>query len=349
MPASMTRIDNSRRIKAPTGTNLNALSWLTEAPLRMLMNNLDPEVAERPEDLVEEFVLPFLSCTDGSIRGCWAGTEPNHGSDVIHPEDPLLSKPGVKGDLRAREDGDHLVINGQKSAWVSGGTVATHGIIHLQMDESMGLSGTGIAFMPLNLPGITKGAPLEKLGQRDLNQGELFFDDVRIPKRWLLVAPDMFGLVMPHVLAHANLSMAVLSTGLARAAFDESLAWTKERVQGVKLLIEHDHMKQRIFTMFSRVETCRALSRAVAELNFDNPAPVTEYSIAAKITTTELCFSNTHDALQIHGGYGLTREYVIEKLFRDARATIIEDGTTEILAKKGGGYLMEQYPRLNKL
>lgn len=301
------------------------------------------------QELIEEFVIPFLNCTDGSMRGCWAITEPNHGTDAAHIEDPLLSQPGVKADLRAREDGDYLVINGQKSAWVSGATIATHAIVHMQLDDSMGLAGSGIAFVPLNLPGISKGGPLEKLGQRDLNQGELFFDDVRIPKKWLLLGPDMYKMAISMVLGHANLNMAICSTGLARAAFDESLHWVKERVQGGKLLIEHDTTKQRIFTMFARVETCRALSRAVANVNFDNPAPMTEYSIAAKITATELCYQNAHDAIQLHGGYGLTREYFVEKLFRDARATLIEDGTTETLAKKGGYYLMDLYPRLNKL
>ena len=301
------------------------------------------------QELIEEFVVPFLNCTDGSIRGCWGITEPNHGTDAAHVEDPLLSQPGVKGDVRGRIDGDYLVINGQKSAWVSGATVATHAIIHLQVDDSMGLAGSGIAFMPLNLPGISKGAPLEKLGQRDLNQGELFFDDVRIPMSWLLLGPDMYKMAISMVLAHANLNMAISSTGLARAAFDESFKWAKERVQGGKVLIEHDSMKQRLFTMFARVETCRALSRSVANFNFDNPAPATEYSIAAKITATELCYQNAHDAIQIHGGYGLTREYLSEKLFRDARAALIEDGTTETLAKKGGYYLMDTYPRLNKL
>lgn len=74
------------------------------------------------EELIHKFAMPFLNCTDGSIRGCWGITEPNHGSDQLFIGDEILSRPGVKGDVRATEDGDGYLINGQKSAWVSSAT-----------------------------------------------------------------------------------------------------------------------------------------------------------------------------------------------------------------------------------
>ena len=304
-------------------------------------------VASGNQEMIDRFVTPFLECSDGSIRGCWAITEPNHGTDVMSTSDPLLCRPGVRGDCRAAEDGDSWVINGQKSAWVSGGTIATHCLLHLQFDDSMGLAGSGIAMVPCDLPGVSKGAPTEKIGQRDLNQGEIFFDNVRIPKEYVIMGPDMYQMAMSMILGTANMIMGICSTGLARAAFDEAFAWSKERVQGGKGLIEHDSMKARVFTMFARVESCRALSRAVANVNFDNTLPATEYSVASKVTNTELCFQNANDAMQIFGGYGLTREYPVEKLFRDARACLIEDGCNEMLAKKAGYFLLDTYPRLN--
>jgi len=304
-------------------------------------------LATGSQKLIEQFVIPFLNCTDGSIRGCWGITEPNHGSDVMNTSDELLSQPGVKGDVRGRIEGGEVVISGQKSAWVSCGSIATHCMLHLQLDESAGLAGSGMAFVPLDLPGVSRGAPLEKLGQRDLNQGEIFFDEVRIPAEWVLLGPDMYQMGMGLVLATANMLMGICATGLARASFDESFQWARERVQGGKALIGHDSMKQRLFAMFSRVETSRALARAVAGCNFDNRAPAVEYSVACKFTNTELCYQNAHDAVQIFGGYGLAREYLPEKLFRDARACLIEDGCNEMLAKKGGYFLAETYPRLN--
>jgi alkylation response protein AidB-like acyl-CoA dehydrogenase len=133
--------------------------------------------------------------------------------------------------------------------------------------------------------------------------------------------------------------------GLARAAFEEALDYTKQRVQGGKALIEHYSMKQRLFTLFARVETGRAISRAAMNLNLNISPPHVEYSLVAKTQCTEMAFQNAHEAIQIFGGNGLTREYLVEKLFRDARATLIEDGNNETLTRHGGHILGETYPR----
>jgi len=298
------------------------------------------------EELIETFGKPFSNCTDASLIGCWAGTEPDHGSDIFGYGEEFFTSPKVQGNVRATLDGKEWVINGQKSAWVSGGIIATHALIQLQVDPSRGMAGWGWCIMPLDLPGVSRGKPLEKIGQRDLNQGEIFFDEVRIPKKWMLVYPDQYLPVTDVVLAHANAAMSIWSTGLARAAFEEAFTYAKERVQGGKPIIEHYSMKQRLFKMFARVETCRAFSRAVANCNFTLAPPLFEYSIAAKNTCTQLCFENAHEAIQILGGNGLTREYLTEKLFRDARATLIMDGSNEVLARNGGQLLSETYPRI---
>ena len=297
------------------------------------------------EALIEEFVKPFCECRDGSIRGCWAITEPDHGSDQLAlGEDHFTSEKNI-GNVQAVLDGDAYVINGQKSSWVSGGTIATHALLHLQLDPSKGISGSGVCIVPLHLKGVSRGKPLEKIGQRDLNQGELFFDNVRIPKEHMMVEPDFYPEMLDMVLASANLCMSSWSTGLARAAFEESLTYTKQRVQGGKPLIEHYVMKQRIFELFARTESCRAISRAAMDLNLNLSPPHVEYSLWAKTQCTEMAFQNSHEAIQIWGGNGLTKEYVLEKLFRDARATLIEDGNNETLARHGGHVLAETYPR----
>ncbi len=305
-------------------------------------------LASGNETLIQRYTIPYLACTDGSIRGCWGITEPNHGSDVIQFGEAFFSEPGRKADVRAFRDGEEWVIRGQKSAWVSGATVATHCLLHVQLDESKGLAGGGVCIVPLDLPGVKKGRPLDKLGQRDLNQGELFFDEVRIPADHMLVGPDQYEGTVQAILAVANTCMGAWATGLARAALDESLSWVKDRVQGGKPLIEHYSMKQRIFTLFRRVELSRQMARAAGGLNLDNPTPFVEYSLAAKVSCTELAFANAHDAVQIFGGSGLSREYPVEKLFRDARAAMIEDGNNEVLARKGGLVVAETYPRVSR-
>ncbi len=297
------------------------------------------------DELIEKFVKPFCNCTDGSIRGCWAITEPEHGSDVLAIGDECFTSPQMKGNVKAVLDGDEWVINGQKSAWVSGGTISTHALLYVQIDQSKGFAGNGTCIVPMDLPGVSKGKPLEKMGQRDLNQGEIYFDDVRIPKEYMLVDPDLYVVMLDTSLALANLCMASWATGLSRAAFEEAFNYCKERVQGGKPLIEHYTTKQRIFEMFARVETQRAITRAVIELNFNTAPPHPEFSFVAKTQSTEMGFQNTHDAIQLLGGNGLTKEYAVEKLFRDARSTLIEDGNNEALARHGGDILMKTYPR----
>jgi alkylation response protein AidB-like acyl-CoA dehydrogenase len=297
------------------------------------------------DELVETFVRPFCECRDGSIRGCWAITEPDHGSDNLAVGEDFFSAKTMRGNLQAVLDGNEWVINGQKSAWVSGGTIATHALLHCQLDPSKGFEGNGICIVPLDRRGVSRGKPLEKIGQRDLNQGEIFFDDVRIPKSWMLVDPEFYVPFLDIILASANLCMSSWATGLARATLEESLNYSKKRIQGGRPLIEHYSMKERIFHLFRRVETCRALSRAAMNLNFNVSPPLVEYSLVAKTQCTEMAFQNAHEAIQIWGGNGLSKEYIVEKLFRDARATLIEDGNNETLARHGGHILGETYPR----
>jgi alkylation response protein AidB-like acyl-CoA dehydrogenase len=297
------------------------------------------------DELIETFVRPYCDCTDGSIRGCWAITEPDHGSDMIAVGEECFSSGKMRGNVQAYLDGNEWVISGQKSAWVSGGTIATHAMLHLQIDPSQGFAGNGICILPLDRKGVSRGKPLEKLGQRDLNQGEIYFDEVRIPKTWMIAEPDFYVPLLDIILASANLCMSNWSVGLARAAFEEALDYAKQRVQGGKALIEHYSMKQRLFHLFSRVETGRAISRAAMNLNLSLSSPHVEYSLVAKTQCTEIAFQNAHEAIQIFGGNGLTREYNVEKLFRDARATLIEDGNNETLARHGGHILGETYPR----
>jgi alkylation response protein AidB-like acyl-CoA dehydrogenase len=295
------------------------------------------------DELIERYVVPFCECTDGSIRGCWCGTEPEHGSDILYFDD-FFRDPKIKGNVQAKLKGKEWIINGQKSAWVSGGSIATHGLTFLQADPSKGMAGGGVCVVPFD-KSVMRGKPLEKIGQRDLNQSEVFFDDTRIPKNHMITEPDYYPEMVDLILGAANAAMSALATGCARAAFEEALTYARERVQGGTPITKHTSVRQRLFDMFAKVEACRALSRAVFNFNFHVSPPLTEYSIAAKTRCTQMCFEVAHEAIQILGGNGLAREYLPEKLFRDARASLVEDGLNEMLAAAGGLTITETYPR----
>jgi alkylation response protein AidB-like acyl-CoA dehydrogenase len=289
-------------------------------------------------DLMREIVMPFVEDTEGKYIGCWGGTEPQHGSDAILYSGEH-SRPDIHFDCMARRDGDEWVINGQKSAWVSNGTIATHTLGFFCGEPSMGMDGTCVAIVPLDLPGVSRGKPLNKLGQRALNQGEIFFDDVRIPRHYMLVEPGVIGGATDNLLAQANAGMSATFCGVARAAFEEAFGYAQQRVQGGVLITEHQLVQLRLFGMFTKLQAARSLSR-LANSRLASGQPTLHNSIAAKVFCTQTAFELASDAVQIFGGMGLTKGIAVEMLLRDARASLIEDGTNEVLALAGFRFLL---------
>jgi alkylation response protein AidB-like acyl-CoA dehydrogenase len=240
--------------------------------------------------------------------------------------------------------GEEYVINGEKAAWVSNGTIATHAVLHVGLDPSKGMRGQGLAIIPLNLPGILRGNPLDKMGQRPLNQGQIIFQDARIPKQNMVVpetAAEVMTAMGETILAGANGNMAVVFAGLAKAAFDEAFQYAQNRIQGGVPIFNHQNIKLKLFKMFTMVEAARANARRMFLYNSAHPeAPSGTHAVAAKCLATETATFVTSEALQIFGGNGLAREYPIEKMLRDARAGMIEDGVNETLSLQAVEYLL---------
>jgi alkylation response protein AidB-like acyl-CoA dehydrogenase len=292
-------------------------------------------------ELIDELVKPFVADTSAKTVGCWAITEPNHGSDQFMASTPQFYDGAISGDVVARAVGDEYVINGQKSKWISNGTIATDAVVYLTLEPGKGMAGNGVAFVPLNLPGVSKDKPLDKLGQRALNQGAMIFDHVRIPKRYVLVGPDGYEGVLRQTLSLTNAVVGAIFTGVARAAYEEALAYAKTRVQGGKPICEHQLVQKHLFDMFTKVENCRLLSRAAMVYNQATQPPALEYSVAAKVYCTQAAFEVADTALQLFGGYGLSKDFLIEKLFRDARASLIEDGSNDVLTLVGAQEILK--------
>jgi alkylation response protein AidB-like acyl-CoA dehydrogenase len=284
--------------------------------------------------LIDRYAQP-----DDDHIGCWAITEPDHGSDTLAFTEAHFSDPALRANCVARRDGDDYLIRGQKSAWVSNGTIAHVAALFCTLDAGHGLRGGGVALVPLDLPGVSRGKPLDKLGQRALNQGQIYFDDVRLPAEYMIVEEEAYAPAVESVLTLANAGMGTTFVGVARAAFEHALAYAKERVQGGVPIIQHQSVKGRLFDMFVQVEAARSLARRVAMFNNTDAAPQLHYSIASKVFCTNTAFETATAAVQIFGGNGLTREYPVEKLLRDARASQIEDGCNFLLGLVGASKL----------
>jgi alkylation response protein AidB-like acyl-CoA dehydrogenase len=285
------------------------------------------------EELIARFCDP-----DNPTIGCWALTEPGHGSDTITLTESHFADPSLRADCTAHKVGDDYRIRGQKAAWVSNGPIADMAVLFCTLDQSQGFRGGGVFLVPLDLPGVSRPRPLDKLGQRSLSQGEIFFDDVRIPGPYMAVGPEGYAIALEMMLAFANAAMGQLFVGVANAAYEHALAYAKERVQGGVPIIQHQSVKARLFKMFTKVEAARSLSRRVSTFNATG-APQIAYSIASKVFCTNTAFEVASEAVQVFGGNGLSREYPIEKLLRDARASLIEDGCNEVLSIIGGARL----------
>ncbi|MCP4226525.1 MAG: acyl-CoA/acyl-ACP dehydrogenase, partial [Actinomycetia bacterium] len=197
-------------------------------------------------ELIERYCSP-----NSTSIACWAITEPDHGSDTLCYTEPSFADPAVKANCIARRDGDDYVINGTKAAWVSNGTIADVANLFCSIDGDGGFAKGGVCVVPLDLDGVSRGRPLDKLGQRALPQGEIHFDNVRIPARWMVIDSDAYTPMVEGVLASANAFMGTTFTGVARAAYELALEYARERVQGGVPIADHPAVRARLFKMFT--------------------------------------------------------------------------------------------------
>jgi alkylation response protein AidB-like acyl-CoA dehydrogenase len=312
-------------------SGLAILSLVTSFPAYAAYLSGDAELAER----------------FGGTLGSWVGTQPDRGSDIVDWDTTEVyptARQG-RGNLLARMDGDSVILNGQTSAWVSGAPIAETGLVFCQCDYGDGVynEAGGLHMIAMLVPfdegGVSKGEPLDKLGQRPLPQGEIFFDDVKVPKKYVLAGQDSSSPMLFGTLTFANMEMGFTFCGVARAALEHALDYVSERRQGGVELIQHQSMKIRIFDMWRKLESARAMAQRAAQYNYSSHGPHLLASVTSKTLVTQTAFEVASEAVQIFGGNGLSKEYPVEKLMRDARAAMIEDGENTILSLKGATWL----------
>jgi alkylation response protein AidB-like acyl-CoA dehydrogenase len=305
------------------------------------------------DELKAELMVPWVDDETGAYHGCWAVTEPDHGSDYLAFRDEDAPSYG-RAQLIAEPVEGGWVLRGQKSAWVSSGPIATHAAVHAQAGVRGDVSHSLFCVVDLREPGVRKGPPVDMLGARDDPQGEIFFDEVFVPERNILVPPGpLYTPFGDQLLCLTSSVIANVAVGVARAAFEEALEYARTRLQGGRPLSRHKNIQLTLYAMFEKIESARAYARAVlAHTNANLPGRSPDatgasprHARAAQVLCKRVAFEVAHDAVQVCGAQGLHRDSPVEKLFRDTRCLIIEDGTLEVLALDAARDLIANYER----
>lgn len=277
--------------------------------------------------MVQKYVEPFCADTTGTKITAWGSSEPRVGSDGKSYDD--LS---VHHATTATRTTSGYALNGSKSAFVSNGGVASALAVFASVDASKGLRGSGLFVIDGDAPGVTRGRAEDRLGLRALNQADLTFDDALVPEGQLIFPPsDAYPMLHHAIMTVGNLATGYLAVGLMRAAYEEALAYAKERVQGGKPIIKHQLVAKKLFTIHSAIESCRALLWKGSWHAAQSFPGDLKTSLTAKILCTTLAVKHTCEMVQVLGGYGITKDYKLEKYMRDAHLLTIMDGTNDTL------------------
>ncbi len=251
---------------------------------------------------------------DGRPVGAFALSEPHAGSNPAE-----LS-------TVAERDGDEYVINGTKQ-WITNGERA--GVVILFAKTDADDDDTVTQFLiPKDIDGVEVGKHEEKLGLRASDTTTLIFEDARIPAENRLT-PVGDGLKAAFsILNGGRVAIASQAVGVAQAALDEAVGYANEREQGGKRIIDHQAISQKLADMQTDVQAARLLTRDAAQKN-DGSVDAKAASMA-KYFASETAVSVANDAVQVHGGYGYTKDFNVERYYRDAKITTIYEGTSEI-------------------
>jgi butyryl-CoA dehydrogenase len=273
----------------------------------------DPILKYGSEEQKKEFLTPLAS---GKKLGCFALTEPGAGSDAAS----LRST--------ARRDGDDYVLNGNK-VFITNGTDADVALVFASVDLEKKHKGITAFLVPADTPGYSHGIHEFKLGVNASGTTELAFSDLRIPGKFRLGEEgDGFKIAMS-TLDGGRIGIAAQAVGIAQGAFEEALAYAQERRQFGQALAEFQAIQFYLADMATELDAARLLTWKAAWAK-ENQRRYTLEAAHAKLYASEMAQRVTNKALQIHGGYGYTKEYNVERYFRDARITEIYEGTSEI-------------------
>lgn len=282
----------------------------------------------------KEYVEAYVDDTEGIHSGAWTMTEPDVGSDIF-----TFDRPGVRLRVTATPGKGGYVINGAKSAWCTNGWLADMFVVMAAVDLDDGMQGTGTFLVPAGWPGVSKGRPIDKLGLRALNQCDVVFTDVEIPKEFMIMPPGPgYQELLDGFVTAGNTSVGLIATGVAQAAYEYGLAYAKEREQAGQPIARHQLVARKLFDAYRSIEASRLMLWKSAWL-VGQQRGIPELAFAARVQACATCAAVTSDMMFLHGGSGTTKEYPVEKLYRDSGPLQIMDGTVDRVTIKGAALL----------
>ena len=258
--------------------------------------------------------IPKLA--SGEWLAAWGLTEAEAGSDAS----------GTK--TTAVRDGDEWVLNGSKN-FITNASVAKLAVLMAVTNRAAGKHGISAFIVDLENPGIRVGKKENKLGMRASDTCTLVMEDCRVPADALLGEEGKGFIDSMKILDGGRISIAALSIGIARGAYEASLRYAKERRQFGRPIAEFEAIQFYLADMATEIDAARLLTMRAAGVK-DAGGEVTRYSAQAKLYASEVAVRATERAVQIHGGYGFIKDYPVEKFYRDVKLCTIGEGTSEI-------------------
>ena len=296
-------IEEISRVCASTGVILSVCNTLFNDPILRFGN----------KEQKKKYVAPHAR---GEKIGCYCLTEPQAGSDAGNQK------------TTATRDGDHYILNGTK-IWVTNGTAADTAIVYAVTNPAKGPKGISCFIVETGFPGWKQLREEEKLGINATGTAQIQLEDCRVPAENLIGEENKGFPIALRTLDDGRVGIAAQAVGIAQGAFDESVAYSKERKQFGKTISSFQAIQFMLSDMATEIEAARLLLRRAAWLQ-DNAERYSLEASVAKLYASEMSHRVCHKAIQIHGGMGYSRDYPVERFYRDQRITEIYEGTSEV-------------------
>ncbi len=296
-------VEELSKVCATTGVILSAHTSLCAS---LLYENGTPAQKEK-------YLVPLAK---GEKIGAFGLTEPGAGTDAAGQQTTAIL------------EGDNYILNGSK-IFITNGGVADTFIVFAMTDKSQGTRGISAFIVEKNFPGFSIGKKEDKLGIRASSTTELIFENCIVPKENLIGKEGKgFGIAMK-TLDGGRIGIAAQALGIAEGAYEEAVKYMKERKQFGRPLSAFQGLQWMIAEMETKIEAAKLLVYKAAWLK-QNKLPYSVDAAKAKLFAAEVAMDVTTKAVQIHGGYGYTKEYPVERMMRDAKITEIYEGTSEV-------------------